>query len=415
MKKSAGLITGIFLLFTSQINAQASVAIRTLSLNPDPLSNGLGGTGVSLPSSYPLGFYNNPAILGYSGQTNNFAFQYYPIRITGNGTPYSSFNSMAITAGYNFGKLTKNLNLSLGIGFISSKFDYGMYAGVWNLSTAMGKDLSYDKYNAFGLGISLNYLVNLSLGISIKNIDSKSIPQPPLEEWLPGGETKLDAVDWGLLINIPISRLAGDIVLYRLNEDSELKPVVNLSLGYTRSNIGDDVKYAITSMAQPLPLTAKLGYTFSFGADLLIKNYQLNLITWDIIIEVEDLLVTSVNNFEQYSYQGLLGDIKPWENLIAWKRTDNVTLRKGQMINMFETVAFFLGSYINDYSSYYNNRSYGFILSTDGIFNFLSWQMGDNPYIKFFLNHFGVKYSYAMGFNDYDIRSLSVSFSKLTF
>jgi len=45
-------------------------------------------------------------------------------------------------------------------------------------------------------------------------------------------------------------------------------------------------------MAQPLPLTAKLGYTFSFGADLLIKNYQLNLITWDIIIEVEDLLVT---------------------------------------------------------------------------------------------------------------------------
>jgi len=42
-----------------------------------------------------------------------------------------------------------------------------------------------------------------------------------------------------------------------------------------------------------------------------------------------------VNNFEQYSYQGLLGDIKPWENLIAWKRTDNVTLRKGQMINMF--------------------------------------------------------------------------------
>lgn len=420
MKKAVGLLLIIFFLFPFIIIAQGTV-IPMLGFNPDPKSFGMGMSGVSMPSNDPLGFYYNPALLGYSAQTNNLSFQIYPEQIKWFGSDYYISDITGLTAGYNFSKLLNGLNLSAGVGFISSRYDYARTV------TFSGNNLfaifnSVDKYNAIGIGVSLDYFVNFSLGLTIKNIDS----QIPASYPLAGGhyEAKLNALDWGILLNVPASKLAFEDFVYRPFENAALKPIVNLSLGYSRSNIGNEVNYGIDS--EPLPLTARLGYTLSLGTDLLIKNHSINFITYDIIAEAEDILV-SRDISGRPVYQGLLGDIKFGDNLIDLKRTNNVTLRKAQKLSLFETLSFLYGTYYtpNDYE--YSDRTYGFILSTNGLFKLLSWNFSDNPYIKFFLNHFEInyvnvtlisKYSILTGFNfqnQTDIKAISVSFNRLMF
>jgi hypothetical protein len=418
MKKAAGLHLIIFFLFPFIIFAQVT-EIEMLGFNPNPQSYGLGLSGVSAPSNDPLAFYSNPAILGYSSQTNNLSYQYYPSKVNWFGSSTYTFNSKGFTAGYNFGKIFNRLNLSAGVGVISSRDDYELN---YPLPGAGGPS-AYDKYNAFGIGVSLDYFINLSIGLTIKNIDSH-LP-PIIFGNMGNGEAKVNALDWGILLNVPISKLAFNDYSYKPLKDAALKPIVNFSIGYSRSNIGDEANYDNQAGGE-LPLTARLGYSLSPGIDILIKNHSINFITYDITAEAEDILV-SRDNLGHPIYQGLLGDIKFWDNLIDLKRTNNVTLRKAQKLSLFETLSFLYGTYYipNDYE--YSDRTYGFILSTNGLFKLLSWNFSDNPYIKFFLDHFEInyvnatlisKYSILTGFNfqnQTDIKAISVSFNRFTF
>jgi hypothetical protein len=252
--------------------------------------------------------------------------------------------------------------------------------------------------------------VNLSLGLTIKRIDSKLSP-------MPNGEAFITAMDWGVLLNVPISKLAVPDLVYEPFENITLKPVVNISVGYSRSNIGSEIYYIDPAQADPLPLTARLGYTLSLGSDLLMGSNSINFFTYDISIESEDLLI-STNTSGTFSYQGLLGDIKPWQNLFEWKKSDNMILRKSQKLSLFETVSFLNGSYYN--SSQYNNWTNGIIISTNGIFKLLTMNFNNSQYIKFFFDHFNVQYVkaswfYALSEIETKVEAISISFSKFIF
>jgi hypothetical protein len=423
MKRIVGLLSIIILLFPVLINAQGYAAIPALGLNPDPQSFGLGMSGVSLPSNDPTGFYFNPAMLGYSSQTKNLSIQFYTdkvIWLPGRISSGTTFNNIGITAGYNFENILNGLNLSAGLGFISNKFDYGWsYAYDQSSRTNIYYD-AFDKYNAFGIGVSLNYYINLSLGLTFKAIDSKIGPFAN-EEIMP------NAVDWGVLLNVPVSKLVADDLIYKPFENTFLKPVVNLSMGYSRSNIGNEVSYIDPAQKDPLPLTARLGYTISLGSDLLVNNHSINFFTYDITIESEDLLINPIPGVG-FSYQGLLGNLKPWENLIEWKQTTKMTLRKAQKFSLFETISFLNGSYYN--SSPGDNWTNGIMVSTNGIFKLLSWNFYDNQYVKFFLDHFEIQYVKASWISNpinfsasnyyptnlkTDMQAVSISFNRFAF
>jgi len=420
MNKSINYFSLIFLLFPFIVYAQGT-AIPMLGFNPDPKSFGLGLSGVSAATNDPLGFYYNPALLGFSSQTNNLSIQFYPDKIKWDGIDsYNSVNE-GLAVGYNFSKLLNGLNLSAGVGFISSRYDYVEVLALEG-SNLRGFGNAEDKYNAFSLGVSLDYFVNLSIGLTIKNIDTQIPLSYDLSRWY--AESKLNALDWGLLLNVPISKLAFNSILYKPVDNIAFKPVVNLALGYSRANIGNEVNYSVYS--EPLPLTARLGYTLSLGTDLLLNDHSINCFTWDLIIEAEDILVKR-DNLGNPVYQGLLGDIKFGNNLIDWKRTDNVTLRKAQKLNLFETVSFLFGSYYTGDVYEYSDRTTGFVLSTNGIFKILSWNIDANPYIKFILDHFEIQYVNASLVNKYsfvpplnsqyqtDVKAISVSFSRFSF
>jgi hypothetical protein len=422
MKQLKVLVSIVLILFPFIINAQA---IHTLAFNPDPQSFGMGMAGVSLTTNDPLGFYVNPAKLGYSAQTNNLSFQFYPQNTNWEGTDGFKYHNSGLSAGYNFNKLLNGLNLSAGLGYISGNMDY-----VWNNASGFSRPSDwidgYDKFDAISLGVDLDYYINLSIGITYKSIKSK-FPEI-ISEGLPSLEAKLNAIDWGLLLNIPVSKLTINGFVIKPVQNIEFKPTANLSLGYSRSNIGKEVFYIDPAQADPLPLTARLGYTFSLGADLHYNDLSINFMNFDFTVEAEDLLL-KYDNYYKPIYQGLGGDIKPWQNLIELKRTDNMTLRRGLKLSLFESVSFLIGSY-NNGGRYYNNISVknktdGLVFTTNGLFKLLLWDTHDNPYTNFILRHLEIQYIYASWTSEpffylnnslkTDIRSVSISFNRFTF
>ena len=402
----------------------------TLVFNPDPQSFGMGMSGVSLTTNDPLGFYVNPAKLGYSAQTNNLSFQFNPQKTNWTGFDGYKYSNSGISAGYNFSKLLNGLNLSAGVGFISSKMDY-----VWSKSSGRAQ-LSdwvdgYDKFNALGLGVSLDYFVNIAIGLTYKSFNSK-FPQI-ISEGMSSAEAKGNAIDWGLLLNIPVSKLTINDFVYKPIGNIEIKPTVNLAMGYSKSNIGKEIYYVDPSQGEPLPLTARLGYTLSLGADMHYKDLTINFVNFDFTVEAEDLMI-NYTNIGNDVYLG--GAIKPWQNLIELKQTGNIILRKGLKLSLFESVSFLFGSfqqgnpnyfaYVPYYESFgYSNKTNGIIFSTNGLFKLLLWDTHDNPYTNFILRHFEVQYisAYLTSNSKFsphdllqtDIHTVSVSFNRFTF
>ena len=67
-----------FNLFSITNFAQGEAAVPFLLLQPSPSLSAMGQTGASLPTEGPFGFLWNPAQLGYTSQTNNLSFIFYP-------------------------------------------------------------------------------------------------------------------------------------------------------------------------------------------------------------------------------------------------------------------------------------------------------------------------------------------------
>lgn len=79
MKTTSFLTVIVFLLnFAVKSYAQGEAAVPFLLLNPSPSLSAMGATGSALPTNDPFGFLWNPAQLGYTSQTNNLTFIFYP-------------------------------------------------------------------------------------------------------------------------------------------------------------------------------------------------------------------------------------------------------------------------------------------------------------------------------------------------
>ncbi len=401
-----------FLTFT---RAQGFGAISSVYLNPSPQQTGLGWIGVSYPNDDPFGFYYNPAVLGYSSQHNNISTQFY----TGTvdwfpGLGYDlGYNNFAFNLGYNFKNELNGLNLSVGVGYIHNKFDFGTY----NSGSARTTPFDvYDSYNTYGFGISLDYFISISFGLSFKDIHSV------IGEFATGDRYQrmtadINAIDYGILLSMPVVKLIDDNCAVRLNKNSKLKPIINYSLGYSRLNIGDEVQYSGVSADQKDPqlLTARLGQTISLGVNSETENLSLNLIKYDLILEADDILV-EYNDFGNFSYQGLFGDIDIGKHLIQLKGDDNVVVHKGHSISFVETVTILTGSFHGRGYSFIPKTG-GVIASTRGLFKWLYSQL-ETKFSKFLADHIELRYIHSTLFQETNptyFSSISLSFMNYLF
>ena len=383
---------------TNEVFAQGDAAVPMLYLNPSPKYNAMGMVGTSIPNNDPFGFYYNPAQLGNFSQNNNLAIQIYPSKVDWLNFNLISYDNTAFNLGYNFKNLLNGLSLSAGFGYIHSKMDFGPYIMTGPDSpTPIGTFDSYDEFSAYGIGLGIEYdYIRFNLGITYKNINSVLTSQTNVD--IAGkGEAKISAMDYGFLITAPIVKLIDPKYKLFSYYDLDAIPYLDMSIGYARLNQGGEVYYIDPSQADPLPRTARLGYTFSTGFYIHIHNVSLKIFGYDFSVDVDDDLISADTISGTKSYQSGIGDIDIQKNLIELKGDDKVTVHKGHCFTFFDTFEYMIGRY--DGHGYYNQKSSGFGLRAKGILQLFK-TAEDSPVYNFIADHFDLQYYSAKLYED---------------
>ncbi len=387
--------------FNFNLFAQSEAALPFLTIPVSPSNAGMGTTGTSLPSNDAFGFLSNPAILGYVSQNNNFSFQLYPeeaiiYRLV-------SHNSVAFNLGYNFERII-NFPLSIGIGYNRTK-DEVKYQGPFAAN-------SEDKFDAFSIGIGIDYYVEFSAGYTYKNIFSRLSEYTP--ETLAEASAEVSAYDIGFLLNVPVTKLI--MPEYNLNfaGTNNLKPELNFSIGYAQSNIGDKIYYVDPAQADPLPRTAKMGYSVSAGFKEVSMKIPLEIFHLDFSAEAKDYLINR-DSAGTFSYQSAFGDINVAKNILGIKGDDHVYAQAGFRIELLETAVLMRG---HSGWTYGISATKGYGVKTGGLFKILA-NNSENRALNFIAEHLEVAY-YSSIYNtdtpyEVSFQGLQISLSNFQF
>lgn len=378
------------LVCTYSITAQGEAAISVLSLTQSPQSIGMGQVGVSITKDDPAAFYINPAILGYQAWENNFSSTIYTQKadwLSGLGVTYNVFS---FNLGYNLKNTFDYLPLAIGFGYSTAEMDYGTFVQTGPFSpTPIGTFNSYDKYSTYSLGLGLDYYVRLSLGVSIKNIESKLGAQVlTADSTHKEVKVETEAFDYGFLMEVPISSLLLENVNWKIDERNFLSPKSNFAFGFSVNNIGDEIYYIDPNQSDPLPRTSRLGYNFNFGIDLTHNTSKINLIDYTFFAEAEDILIK--RNLNEVEYQSFMSDLDFGKNLINLEGDQNIILHKAHMIELFEMIKLTSGSYSGRGFGYIPKSS-GFAISSKGVFKILNILI-NNTIVKFINEHIVLEY-----------------------
>jgi len=383
-----------FIILSATVFGQGEAALPFLAMQKSPLLYGAGEIGAAIPITTADGFFFNPAQLGNFSKVNNFSVFFNPQKTEWMPKAVNkvSMNTFSVAAGYNFSSNNKTIPLSVGIGYYKNNVELKGFGG------------DEDKFDCFSIGVGYEYYLNFNVGLSVKSFSSKMIDYSASAAHKTV-EASGNAIDFGVMITAPISKLAFDNCKMKIGEKIELKPNVDVTLGYAASNIGDEIFYVDQFQKDPLPRTARLGYTIDFSIDSKIYGTAIKALGYSFTAEAEDLLVKKNmyisgiydTSYSGTQYQGAMGDIKVGRNLIELKGDDDVAIHRGHMLKVFETVTFAFGR-LNG-SGYNNIKTNAISISSDGLFKLLNACV-DNKIVNYITSHCSVEYSSANIFAD---------------
>lgn len=377
----------ISFIFSSRIFSQGESAIPFLVLPLSPSQMAMGATGTALPNDDPFGFLYNPAQLGNSSRTNNFSFAFYPSKVEW----LKNFGADIELKGYAFNlgyDLTEEIGfpLSIGIGYARAEMDFGTFY------TPMGSSKSRDYYQAFSVGVGVDYYVQFSIGYTYKDVTSILADMPTANE-TNRASTETTVYDFGFLLNVPVLKLIDEN--FTFGETLKLKPDLNFSLGYARTNVGDFVHYIDPAQADPLPRTDRLGYGINFGMDLIEDRLEINTINISFTVEAEDILVgtkwTGQDSTSRFTkeYQSTLSDLKFWKNIINVEGDEKIVSRAGIMFDFFETLTIYDGHFSG--RGYDVRETKGIGLRAKGLFKLYAY-WANHPVTDFLAEHIDIRY-----------------------
>jgi len=357
--------------------AQDGTALPFLDYPVSPSLNGMGATGTSLPTNDPFAFLYNPAQLGFTGRESNLSFSIYPSSVDFSNILSAEVNSYALNLGYDLNDLI-DFPLRVGFGFVRPEMSFGEFTSAINGSTFEPRDY----YHAYSIAAGIDYCVQFSAGLTYKNVTS-------ILSSLPNSTGKVDLFDFGFLLNVPVINIIDKNPSVQFLRNVPATPFLNLSFGYSQLNIGDKIYYFDPQQADPVSRTARLGYGFSTGVDLKIKDNTLRILCFNFTVDAEDILVKH-DTPGSTSYQSGFGDISIGDNIINIKGDANVLSRSGAKIDLAETVSFLWGKY----SGWYFNgimQTSGYEIRAKGLFKLIE-TLEPDPAVKFISDHFDIRY-----------------------
>jgi len=392
-----GKIIVFLLVGTNFLLAQTGALSFTL-LQQSQLLIGAGQIGAAIPNDDILGFYFNPAILGYSARNNHASISFMPDKTEWIFSPDLTYHNYGLNLGYNLKSTKLNLPISVGIGYIHNKVSFGE-----QLETGIE---SYDLFDCFSLGVGLDYYLKLNLGISLKSVESKLSLVNDLQY-----TADATMMDYGALLIFPISDLFMSSLSFQIDNSTILLPRTNISIGYALSNVGDQIYYVDEAQKSPLSRTARLGYTIDFGLDIILNQTKINFFNYSFTAEAEDILI-QYSDSEGYKYQDGIGDIKISDHVINLIADENVAVHKGHIFRFFDTFIFASGRFDgHGFSPIKETDGIGF--TSKGLFNLIN-QISDNCSIKFITKHFIIEYFDSNYDTRIDVENNKINFDGLS-
>ena len=379
----------IFFISTNILTAQNG-AFNTSNLQQSPLLIGAGQIGASIPNDDVLGFYYNPAILGHSSRNNHASFSFMPAQ-TEWYSSQKTFNNYGLNLGYNFDPSVSKLPLSIGLGYLHNSFFFGEY-NIYdpNTSEFIEKSKSYDEFDCFSIGAEIEYYLKFAVGFSLKSFNS-NLGSAYINGELKPYSSKGTMFDYGILVTLPVSNLYFPNCAIELNDEINLKPLFNISLGNSFLNFGDEISYFDEFQKDPLARTSRLGYTVEFGFDLNLKEVKIPLINYSFTAEAEDLLLTEQNeNNSVSSYQAINSDVNFIKHLIKLNPDNNIVVHKGHIFTFLNSFIYTVGSFQGrGYNTARKSDGIGF--TTNGIFGLIN-TISINSTINYITKHFEIYY-----------------------
>ena len=388
----------LVLLFVQSIHSQGGTALPFLTFPQSPLLIGAGGIGAAIPIEDASGFYFNPAQLGNFSQENTFSLFVMPQKTkwAPNYKMDLSSNSFGFSFGYNFKKQNNDLPLSVGVGYLHNKFSYGKFVRTGPDSPdPIGTYESYDAFNCFSIGAGYGNTIRFNAGISIKSYKS-FLGDSPVSSEMNWDGIDGTAFDFGVMLVTPISKLFFNDQKFYLSQESFLKPEVDFTLGYSLLNYGKEVVYADPAQKDPLPRTARLGYSFNIGLDMNINSLQMKAIDYSFTAEVDDILVKRDPNDGSPNYDNIFGAIGA-KHLIALKGDNEVVVHRGHILRLFETFIIADGRFNTRMPDGMESSGFGF--SSEGIMKLYSAFAG-NSMVDYAAKHFILEYFEANNYVD---------------
>jgi hypothetical protein len=293
-----------------------------------------------------------------------------------------------------------------------------------NFSAGSGPDTpylvtDYNESNQLTLGIAVDYFVRASIGITYKHVTSTLSDQPIASE-VGNASASANLYDLGFLVDIPVVFIASKIINQPIKIYNNISPLFNFSLGISKSNLGQESISYLPDQTDPLPRMARAGIGLTIGF-----RYDRDDISWTPFsfkwtVEANDLCV-STDSMGIGTYKSGLGDINFFKEVILGKTNKETDKLKGWELNFAETVYIYGGSFSED--PRHGNRNFktdGYAVNLSGILKTLAViQPGifENHFMKYLLNHIGIKYNQSKVNTPYSILnntqyySLNVTFN----
>ena len=380
--------------FSSITFSQAGMtAVPFLLISPSVEANGMGGIMTSVTPTSSSAMIYNPAQLGMLSRTHSFSSDFYTNVVQ--WLPQFNLsdlwlNSYSMMYGVNLGEELPN-NVSVGIGYSKTFLNLGEFIQTsQNNPTEIGRFRGYETSDNYSLGFSFDVGAIVGFGTTVKRIQSHLSPFGT-EITAITGLADLAAIDLGIISKIP---LAAMLLGQNSGPTTTLIPVVDVLLSYAMNNIGRAVDYGDPNKADPLPRTARIGWSVEAGAQITTSQSPFNFVRMTIAREAEDILATRNPNGTIGNYQGPLGDIDLYKGLILSEQHKFVDVRRGFSMSMLETITYREGSFDGGGALAY--KTTGITYSTRGLFRLIGFMVnGKNgiSYTKYFLEHFEIRVS----------------------
>jgi hypothetical protein len=366
--------------------AQGESALPFLLISPAAVSNGMGEASVALYRDDPLAAITNPAHLGMFSRTNYFSAGYdYADWLPGFQQSDLTFKTFGFNGGVNLRTLFGIApELSLGVAYSRIRLNLGTFS----VTSPDGPEViaSYEAYETadnYSVGLGLHYWISATAGFTYKEVHS-NLGAFNVQGQDREGKVTVPTTDFGFLVLVPVFGIVDSLQGSPLTFLQNFSPMVNLSAGVAKNNMGDKmVVYIDPAQPDPLPRFARAGVGVEIGFSCVSEGLMWFPLVYSWTRESNDILVRRfppptdsngvvIGDPPPAEYRDGLGDIKFVDDVILGKSNPLVEIKTGWQLRFFEVVTLRGGTFHEDPS--HGNRNFttsGFTVSLGGAIKML--------------------------------------------